>query len=273
MRTFTTTTRSVPASTAAVLEELELEQPKLVTKELLQQLARRREVELPASELVERLRRHGWLLDLTTRGVWEFAPAARAGPIGSGDPFIELRATLLRRPDLAVTVAAESAAWLHGLASRQPGRHAIAAPAKLDLPPALRGFRTIRHPARLASEMLDGLPAWRVASLLTQMAARPALYRDWPNVEDWLTDAVDRVDLSEVYEELDGLKRSAWARAAYLLSRGGRDDAGQELIAAAPPGEGPYYLGPRNRRGRYDARFDVVDSNLRPPSSSDRAPS
>jgi len=272
MSTPTMTTRSVPVSTAPVLEELELEQPKLVTNDLLQRLALRRQIELPVADLVERLRRHGWLLDLTTRGVWEFAPAARAGPIGSGDPFIELRATLLRRPDLAVRVAAESAAWLHGLAGRQPGRHAIAAPAKLDLPPALRGFRTIRHVARLPPEMLDGLPAWRVASLLAQMAARPAIYRDWPNVEDWLADAVDRVDLTEMHEELRGLKRSAWARAAYLFSRGGRDDAGTELIAAAPPGKGPYYLGPRDRRGRYDARFDVVDSNLPAAASSHRAP-
>ncbi len=269
MSTPAMTTRSIPVSTAPVLEELELEQPKLVTKNLLRELAARRQVELPDAELVERLRRHGWLLDLTTRGVWEFAPAARAGPLGSGDPFIELRATLLRRPELAVAVAAESAAWLHGLAGRQPGRHAIAAPAKLELPPALSSFRTVRHFARLPAEMLDGLPAWRVSSLLSQMAARPATYRDWPNVEDWLADAVADVDLSEVREELRGLKRSAWARAAYLLSRGGRDEAGQELIVTAPPGNGPYYLGSRDRRGHFDARYDVVDSNLAAPAVTD----
>src|SRR5262245_25077663 len=156
----TTTTRSVPASTAPVLEELELDQPNLVTAELLRDLAARRHVEVPVDELVERLRRHGWLLDLTTRGVWEFAPGARAGALGSGDPFIELRATLLRRPELPVAIAGESAAWLQGLSGRPPGRHVIAAPPKLELPPALARFRTVRQLARLSYDEVDGLPVW-----------------------------------------------------------------------------------------------------------------
>jgi hypothetical protein len=53
-------------------------------------------VRWPADVAIRRLREHGWLLDLATRGVWEFAPAARAGAYGSGDPLVELRATLAR---------------------------------------------------------------------------------------------------------------------------------------------------------------------------------
>jgi hypothetical protein len=255
-------TRSVPASTAPILEELELEQPTLVTTEMLSDLAARRSVNVPTDELVERLRRHGWLLDLKTRGTWEFAPAARAGAIGRGDPFIDLRATLLRRPDLPVAVAGESAAWLHGLSARPPGRHVIAAPPKLELPPAIRSFRAIRHPSRSAPETLDGLPVWRIASLIAQMAARPSSYRDWGNVDDWLAEAIERTDDSELLEELEGAPRSAWMKTAYLCARGGRDDLAGNLAQAAPPGKGPYYLGPRNRKGVHDARFDVIDSHL-----------
>jgi AbiEi antitoxin C-terminal domain len=268
MSTPTTTTRSIPPSSAPVLEELELEQPKLVTAELLRDLAARRHVEVPIDELVERLRRHGWLLDLTTRGVWEFAPAARAGALGSGDPFIELRATLIRRPELPVSVAGESAAWLHGLSGRPPGRHVIAAPPKLELPPALKPFRAVRHLARLSPKTVDGLPVWRVATLLVQMAARPSSYRDWPNVGDWLTEAVARVDTDDVEGELQGQKRSGWARVAYLLDRGGRADWARDLLADAPRGTGPYYLGPRDRRGYFDARYDVIDSNLGAPAAA-----
>lgn len=268
MSTTTAVTRSIPASTARVLEELELEQPKLVTAALLRDLAARRGVEVPIDELVERLRRHGWLLDLRTRGLWEFAPAARAGAIGSGDPFIELRATLLRRPELAVCVAGESAAWLHGLSGRPPGRHVIAASAKLELPPALDTFRAVRHSARLSPAMVDGLPVWRVASLLVQMAARPASYRDWPNVGDWLVDAVARIDTDDIEAELQGQKRSAWARATYLVDRGGRSDWARDVLADAPGGTGPYYLGPRDRRGHFDARYDVIDSHLGAPATT-----
>jgi hypothetical protein len=255
-------------STAPVLEELELDQPKLVTADLLRELAERRHVEVPVDELVERLRRHGWLLDLTTRGVWEFAPAARAGALASGDPFIELRATLLRRPELPVCVAGESAAWLHGLSGRPPDRHVISAPQKLELPPALERFRTVRRPARLSPDEVDGLPVWRVASLLVQMAARPSGYRDWPNVGDWLTEAAARADTDDIRAELAGQKRAAWARVAYLLDRGGHDDWARDLLVDAPRGTGPYYLGPRDRRGHFDARYDVIDSHLSAPATA-----
>lgn len=267
------TTRSIPASTAQILEELELEQPKLVTKALLRELARRTQVSLPLDEIVERLRRHGWLLDLKTLGVWEFAPADRAGRFGSGDPFIELRASLLRKPALPVCVAAESAAWLCGFVGRPPSRHVIAAPAKVSLPPALGVFRVVRHSARLSAQVVDALPTWRVTSLLVGMATRPSMYRDWSNVDDWLAEAARDLDVSEIREELHGSKRSTWARTAYLLGRGGRGHVGLDLIAEAPPGQGPYYLGPRDRGGHFDPRYQVIDSYLEDPPNRNSAPS
>ncbi len=120
----------------------------------------------------------------------------------------------------------------------------------------------MRHSARLSPETVDGLPVWRIATLLVQMAARPSIYRDWPNVGDWLADAVARVDTDDIQQELQGQKRSAWARMAYLLDRGARSDWALDLLADAPRGTGPYYLGPRDRRGHFDARYDVIDSHL-----------
>lgn len=263
------TTHGIPASLAPVLEELELEQPTLVTGALLEQVRSRRGIHVPVDELVERLRRHGWLLDLRTRGVWEFAPAARAGAFPSGDPFMELRATLSRRSDLPVVVAEESAAWLHGLAARQPQRHVLAAPPHLELPPALDGFRVVRERAMLAAVEVAGLPVWPIESLLVLIGVRPASYRDWPNVGEWLVEAVGRIDEAAIGNELQGRKRSTWSRVAYLISRGGRDAFGQALLAEAPPGTGPFYLGPRGRRGRYDARYAVIDSAL-PGQMADR---
>lgn len=264
------TTRSIPPSVAPLLEELELEQPTLVTGALLEQLRSRRGIDTPIDELVERLRRHGWLLDLRTRGVWEFAPAARAGAIPSGDLFIELRATLSRRPGLAVVVAEESAAWLHGLSSRQPTRHVLAAPPRLELPPALDGFRVVREQAVLATVEVAGLPVWPIESLLVLIGARPASYRDWPNVGEWLAEAVGRIDEAAIGTELQRRKRATWSRVAYLISRGGREALGQSLLAGAPPGTGPFYLGPRDRRGTYDARYAVIDSALSAGQVEDR---
>lgn len=106
------TARSVPSSLAPIIEELELRQPKLVTKAYIEALMEERGMNLRPEDVTHRLQMQGWLLSLKTKNAWEFAPASRAGKIGSGDPFIELRATLHHRPDLPVAVAYESAAWI-----------------------------------------------------------------------------------------------------------------------------------------------------------------
>jgi len=255
------TARTVPKGLAPLLELLELEQPRVVTGAQLAEWASRVGVRWPAAVVVRQLRERGWLLDLQTRGVWEFAPAARAGAFGSGDPFIELRASLARNPDAPYAVAAESAAYMLGLASRRSAREAVSAPPSSRPPKALAGFRVVRWSARAKGERLEGLPVWSTATLLAFMATRPGGYGDWPNVGEWLRDAAARVEVDDVLTELEGRPRSAWARAAYLLGRGQRPESAQRVLSAAPAGDGPYYLGERRGApGRFWAEFDVVDS-------------
>lgn len=212
--------------------------------------------------LIDELTTQGWLLPLRTRGYWEFAPAARAGAIDAGDPYIELRATLLKRPDLPVAVAGESAAWLHGLSGRSPNRNVIAAPPGLRLPPALGEYRVIRYQPKLSPEIKDGLPLWRVPTLLVAMSHRPASYRDWPNVADWLSQAASTTSEAELRTELAEEPRSTWMRLAYLLDRGGQEALAHRLKTKSPRGQGPYYLGPRGQRGNHQGLYDVIDSAL-----------
>src|SRR5665648_192901 len=108
------TVRSIPSGFAPLLQLLELEQPRVVTTAQLGDLAQDAALKMPVDVVVRRLRERGWLLPLATKGVWEFAPASRAGAFGSGDPFIELRAVLARNPDAPYSVAVESAAYLLG---------------------------------------------------------------------------------------------------------------------------------------------------------------
>ena len=84
--------RSVPSRLAGVVEALELDQPRVVTVADLEGLARSSGLSISGVALGYQLRRLGWLLPLRTRGVWEFAPAARAGRYSAGDRHIELRA-------------------------------------------------------------------------------------------------------------------------------------------------------------------------------------
>jgi hypothetical protein len=254
-----TASRDITPALAPLVQLLELEQPRVVSTADIAAFSVEAGLDWPVPVVVRRLRERGWLLDLITRGVWEFAPAARAGALGAGDPFIELRATLKRNPGAPYSVAAESAAYLLGLSSRRPERDVIGAPHGAKPSKALAVFRLVRwEPSRLV--VREGLPVWSGETLLAFMAARPGAYRDWPNVGEWIVQAADDVSGESLVSELEGLPRSAWARAAYLLDEGRRPDLAARLLEAAPPGNGPYYLGVREAPGRYRSTYDVVDS-------------
>lgn len=252
--------RSTTAALSRLLELLELEQPRVVTRHDIEDMAGAADVRWPTNVVVQRLRERGWLLDLKTRGVWEFAPAARAGAYGAGDPLIELRATLARRRDAAFAVAAESAAYLLGYASRGPQPEVVSVPAGVTVPPALRDYRVVRWAAQSPLEQREDLPVWGAATLLAFMATRPSQYHDWPNVGEWIARAVAAASPEDLRAELRERPRSAWARAAYLLAVGGQEARGSDLLSDAPSGTGPYFLGPRGGPGRHAMPFEVIDS-------------
>ena len=154
--------RSVPRSVAPLLEALELEQPTLVTLSLLDELIDQTKSSTTAAHGARMLRERGWLLPLRSPGVWEFAPGARAGAFGGGDPFIELRARLATRP-FDGAVAAESAAWLHGLSTRSPDPHVIGAPPEVHIPKSLDHFRVVRWSGTETYDDHEGLPVWSVS--------------------------------------------------------------------------------------------------------------
>jgi hypothetical protein len=254
------TTRAIPSTLAALLQQMELEQPRVVSMTDLCAWAVKSGVTGSTEWIVRRLRERGWLLDLKTRGVWEFAPAARAGAYGSGDPLIELRATLERDHDAPFTAAEESAAYLLGLTSRRPGREVIGAPPGVRIPTALEPYRIARWTPSTKLVERDGLPVWAVSTLIASMGAVPSNFHDWPNAGEWLPSAIRELSADEIEEELRGRPRAAWARTAYLLDRGGRSDLADALLSHAPAGTGPFYLGRRHLSGLYDSKYDVVDS-------------
>ncbi len=257
------TARSVPSSLAPIIEELELRQPKIVTKALLEEINAKLDIDQRPVDTAHRLQQHGWLLSLKTQDAWEFAPASRAGEIGSGDLFIELRATLSHRPNFRVAVAYESAAWLLDLARRAPERQVIAIPSSIAPPPALKGFRITHMLGRHKPTHIDELPVWRVETLIVLMGARPSAFRAWPTVMEWLSEAAQRVSGDTLLEELTGRTWPTWARAGYILEMGGRHDLGTRIKERIEPsGGGPFYLGNRKSPGRYSKRWDVRDSVL-----------
>lgn len=253
-------TRTIPSTLSGILEELELEQPTLVTSEHLARLVAEQGVRTPAKVVAARLRERGWLLPTGRRGVWEFAPAAVAGAYSRNDPVMPLRAFLAERPAARCALTFQAAAWAHGIADRTPAHLEVAAATSelvRQLPAALAG--TVFDP-RLDYRTLRDVPVLAVESIVVHMAARPAAVRSWASAREWLPDLAHLLVLDELGRELAGRPASVRARTGYLL-QGLRADLADALRESAPV-TGKTWFGPRGKLRRHDAAWQIADTLL-----------
>lgn len=268
-------TRTIPPSLSPILTELELDAPQVVTLAELKALVTRAGIATQAKVVADRLRKLGWLLPTGTAGVWEFAPAAHAGPIGHGDQFLGLRAALAARPSLEAAVCLASALQAHGLTDRAPDRLEVAVRKGVSVPAGLRrATRVVVFDAHLAPERSHGVPVHKPATVLVHLADRPADVRSWGAIADALPELVGVVAPPDVDAELAGRPRSVRVRLAYLI-QGVAPDLADRLV---PPDEGgrsapKVWFGPRGALKRHSARFSVADTLLPfDPASLHRAP-
>lgn len=257
-------TRAIPASLSPILAELELDARQLVTMGELTALVERAGLGTEPRVVADRLRKLGWLLPTETRGVWEFAPAAHAGPIGHGDQFLELRAVLAAQPELNTSICLMSALALHGIVDRASDRLEVALGTGVSIPQGLRrAARVVVFDANLAPELFRGVPVHRLATVLVHFAARPVDVRGWGEIAEVLPELVSVVTPSEINEELAGRPRSVRVRLAYL-TQGVAADLADHLV---PPDEGgrgapKVWFGPRGGLKHHSARFSVADTLL-----------
>jgi len=260
----TAPTRAIPPSLSPILAELELDAPHVVSLAELKDLVNRAGVGTEPRVVAARLRRLGWLLPTATAGVWEFAPAAHAGPIRHGDQFLELRAALATRPSLDAAVCLVSALAARGLTDRAPDRLEIAIRTGELVPRGLRrAARIVIFGANLASGRLSGVPVNQPATVLVHLAARPTDVRGWGAIAEALPELLEVVAPADIDVELAGRPRSVRVRLAYLV-QGVAPDLADRLV---PPDEGgrsapKVWFGPRASLKRHSSRFSVADTLL-----------
>jgi hypothetical protein len=256
-------TRRATTSTAAILEEFELRQPKIVTGELLDDVLMAAGSHLGRVAAAERLVREGWLVPLRTRAAWEFVPAARAGRYPSGDPWIELRAYVSGHPDAPIAVAFSSAVWAMGYSSHQPERLSIAHRGGWRRPKSLRDAQSILYEWRLPTWTKDGLSIWHPATIVVAAAARPSAHDDWANADEWLPETMRATTPDDVLTEAEGKSAGALARLAYFAEWSGRHDIVEALTPFIPRRLPVTFLGPETRSGRrWVKRWRIYDSLL-----------
>jgi predicted transcriptional regulator of viral defense system len=280
-------TRSSPPSLAPLIEQLELDRPDAVSVAQVADIIARTKMTTPPRLAIQRLAQRGWLLRTGVRGVWEFAPAERAGAISSHDPLLPLQAALLASANRGgherardqmhddthkaangPAVALGSALWLHDLVDRAPQTPEVAVPPRAAVSNALdRLCRVIRFRANLPPVRKHGLPVHSPATVLVHLAHRPSDVRSWASVLDNLSRIIGAADETDVLAELKDRPNATRVRLAYLLS--GVAPALADRLNAVPTGK--VWFGPRRRLRRHDARLNIADTML-PISPADLEP-
>ena len=249
-------TRSISPSMAPILEQLELAADEIVTMARLEGLVRAAGVHTTARVVAARLRQQGWLLDTGQRGVWEFAPAAVAGPHSRGGPTLGLRALLARR-DIVCGLTFEAAAWALGVADRAPSRVDVAVVDERDvarMPDSLSVSVFAPHVPYLEAK---GVPCLGPASVLTHMATSPNRVRSWSSAAEWMPDLAAEVQPSDVLVELEGRPATIAARLGYLL-QGLRPDIASQIVGPSTK----TWFGPRRATIRHDSTWQIADTLL-----------
>ena len=245
---------------AKVLERLELERPQIVTSAELTDILEQEGIATPAAVFASRMRDKGWLLPTGQRGVWEFAPAAVAGPYSSMDALLPAKAFAAAHPALGLALTFHAAAWALGLSDRAPATVDVAIPepaAGLALPDGLRvhGFRP-----NLMTVEARGIASLAPESVVVHMASSPNRVGSWQSASEWLPDVAYEMDVGRTVEELDGRAASARARTGYLLQGMRPDIAGAIERMGAPTAK--VRFGPRQHSIRNDERWKVADTML-----------
>jgi predicted transcriptional regulator of viral defense system len=249
-------TRSISAQLAPVLEQLELEDVQFITAERLATLLEAAQIRTPARKVAHRLRQRGWLVPTHTQGVWEFAPAALAGPHSRTGPTRELQAVLARR-SIACGLTFQAAAWAMGLADRVPSRLEVAAATRQDAELLPATLNVSVFAAHLPAHTAKGVPVLQPASVLVHMCAAPSRVRSWSSAQEWLPDLVAECDLDGVIAELSGRPATVQARTGYLLQAMRPD-----IVAHLSPAKTKTWFGPRAPLVRNDERWLIADTIL-----------
>ena len=211
---------------------------------------------IPADRIAKTLRERGWLRPLSARGTWRPARWFCGKTVG----FEELLARLRTHPDTPAVIAGRSVVEVAGWLKR-PTAPAIGMPPDELVPRCLQNYWLHRWSPSTPLDVVEGMPVWSPAILVSYMAAWPAKI-GFDDVGEWLPAVCEAVDLDALSGELAGHPRSVWMKAAFVLWRGGCGSAAEVIARAAPEsGRGPYKFGVRTQRwgGKAHPEFDVVD--------------
>jgi len=254
-------TRAIPPALAPLVEQLELDQPELLTTDELARLTAQLAIATPARVATQRLAKNGWLLPTGVRGVWEFAPGSRAGAYSSDRHDLLLAAQLAATPELPARVALGSALWSAGLADRRPDTLEVSLPPTVRVPAALRGnARVVRLKPVLEPAVDVDVPTDRPETVLVHAAATPTQVRSWASLLEALDELAATCNVDDVVREAAARAHATQVRLCYLLDRRPLGIQVASRLSVEPAGK--VWFGPRGPLRRHDATWNLADTVL-----------
>jgi hypothetical protein len=240
--------RTISALAASLHERLARERPPVVTRAdigaYLEEIGSNRDVDVT----VKSLQRLGWLVGVHIKGVWAYLPP---GEEEITDRYIDLRAWRAQDPNAVFALAGEAAAWHLGYLDREfLGSPAVWIPSDTRIPFGLRKYVSevrlgwgsdaietlvptskMLHQRHLdLTKWAGGLPAFGPEALLVQLSIRMKSFRSWADLIPHIQQLAADIDVERLATLLTKKSQSAWQRAGYILSRGGRNDDGLRLV-------------------------------------------
>ena len=253
-------TRTISNALAGILQELELERPLLVTRDVLSDLKTKYHVASSVEVVAARLKEKGWLLSTDIRGVWEFVPAEVAGIYSTNDPLLGFRAFHAKYPLVKCALTFQTAAWIYGDADRSPSDVCISVEdyrsARL-----LKGHGCVScFQPNLPCHIISNVTVLARESVIIQMAVKPSSVPSWASVPEWLPGFCAELSPNEIVEELANRSPYVSQRLGYLI-QSMRPDIADDIIRKTRPKSNAWF-GERKQSLRYDKRFMVADTYL-----------
>ena len=251
-------TRTISKSMAGILEELELDNATFVDMQRLSYLAQKHNVRTEPAVIASRLRKAGWLLPTSQRGVWEFSSAAMAGAFSKNDPLMPVIAYIKANPESEIFLCMQTAAWALGLADRVPSRKELAFTRKpTSLPKELVAFH---YEPELDPVTVKGVPCLTPESIVVHIASKPSQVRNWESTIEWLPDVVYEINIDRLLAELSRKNDSIKRRTGYLLQ--GMYPEAAEAIAGIVTTSSKIRFGPRSKAFRNNEKWKISDTIL-----------
>lgn len=252
--------RTLSRGLAPIVEQLELEQPHLITLHTLAQLSKESNAKSSPRVIAARLIKQGWLLPTGIPAVYEFAPASNAGPHGMNDPATLFAAALTHDPTLQASLSGDSAAWALGYADRAPTKLTIATPTNTSKMPAAltKKAHITRFDAKLPPTTARTVPTQQTETLIVWLASKPNHVVSWETVQEWLPRATTNLNAQLILQELENRPNTTKVRLGYLL-QALRPDIAEEMLQHV---SSKVWFGPRARLRRHSANWMIADTAL-----------